>query len=183
MKEIASRYALALYSLANEKGLVTEYQEECKVLKKVLLENNDFIVALNSSFLSKEERIEMIDKTLSSFKDDIVKIIKIIIENNRANYLVDVLDGFNSLCNESRGVKEGLLYSTAPIDEQTKLEIEKKISQIEKVSVELINRIDPSLIGGVKVVIGNHIYDGSVKSKLESMRNTLLSKEDTNNEN
>ena len=85
--------------------------------------------------------------------------------------------------NEYRGVDEGLVYSTIPLDEKTINKIEEKISKIESRKVELINKIDPALIGGVKVVINGHIYDGSIKNQIEMMKIDLLKKEERGNEN
>ena len=177
MNEIASRYGLAFFSIAVDRNEVLSLQLEGKELKKVLLENPGFITLLNNSFLSFEEREEVVDKTLSSFDKDLVSLIKVLIRNNRIRYLVNVLDEFNSLCNASRGVNEGLVYSVIPLDEQSKKELEKKNSKLENVEVELINKIDQNLIGGIKVVINGHIYDGSIKNKLEQMRIDLLKKE------
>ena len=70
-----------------------------------------------------------------------------------------------------------MVYSVVPLDEQTLSKLQKKISQLEKVEIELINKIDPSIIGGLKVVIHSHIYDGSIKNKLENMKIDLLKKE------
>ena len=177
MNEIASRYGLALFSIAEDRKQVLELQQEAKELRKVLLENRDFIVLLGNSFLSPEERLQIVDKTISAFDKDIVSLIKVLIKNNRANQIIDTLDAFNSCCNNARGVEEGLVYSVNPLDEQTLTKLQKKISQLEKVEVELINKIDPSLIGGLKVVIHGHIYDGSIKNKLENMKIDLLKKE------
>ena len=177
MNEIASRYGLALFSIAEDRNEISSLQLEVKELRKVLLENPDFIVLLSNSFLPQEEREGIIDKTLSAFDKDIVTLIKVLINNNRVRYVLDILDAFNSLCNHARGVEEGLVYSVSPLDEQTLKQLEKKISQLEKVEVELTNRIDQNLIGGLKVVISGHIYDGSIKYKLEQMRIDLLKKE------
>lgn len=177
MNEIAARYGLALYSIADDRKEITSLQLEAKELKKVLLENPDFITLLNNSFLSHEERRGIVDKTLKAFDKDIVSLLKLLIDNNRIRYVVDVLDAFNSLCNNARNVEEGLVYSIIPLDEQTKKQLEKKISKLENVEVELINKIDPNLIGGLKVVINGHIYDGSIKNKLEQMKIDLLKKE------
>lgn len=178
MNEIASRYGTALFSLALERNLVSEYQEEVKELKRIFSENSDFIMVLGSSFETIENRISMVEKSLPGVNDDILSLIKILIENNRVNILLDVFTSFNSACNEYRGVDEGLVYSTIPLDEQTINKIEEKISQIESRKVELLNKIDPSLIGGVKVVINGHIYDGSIKNKIEMMKIDLMKKED-----
>ena len=177
MNEIASRYGLALYSIAEERNEILSLQLEGKELKKVLIENPDFITLLSNSFFTHEERFEVVDKTLSAFDKDIVSFIKLIIQNNRVKYLIDALNAFNSLCNNARNVEEGLVYSVDPLDEQTKKQLEKKISKLENVEVELINKIDHTLIGGIKVVINGHIYDGSIKNKLEEMRIDLLKKE------
>lgn len=176
MNEIASRYGSALFSIAEDRKEVSSLQLEVKELRKVLYENPDFITLLNNSFLSHEEREGIVDKTLSAFDKDIVTLVKVIINNNRARYLIEILDAFNSLCNHARGVEEGLVYSVIPLDEQTLKQLEKKISKLENVEVELTNRIDHNLIGGIKVVISGHIYDGSIKFKLEQMRIDLLKK-------
>ena len=177
MNEIASRYGLALYSIAVERNEVYPLQLEAKELKKVLLENPDFITLLSNSFITHEEREKIVDKSLAAFDKDIVSLIKLLIRNNRTRYIIDVLNAFNSQCNNARNVEEGLVYSVNPLDEQSKKQLEKKISKLENVEVELVNRIDPNLIGGIKVVINGHIYDGSIKSKLEQMRIDLLKKE------
>ena len=177
MNELASRYGLAMFSIAEDRNEVHSLQLEAKELKKVLLENPDFVTLLNNSFLPHEERAKIVDKTLSAFDKDIVSLIKLLIRNNRARYIIDVLDVFNSSCNQACGVEEGLVYSVIPLDEKTKKQLEKKISQLENVEVELTNRIDQNLIGGLKVVIHGHIYDGSIKYKLEQMKIDLLKKE------
>lgn len=177
MNEIASRYGLALHSIASDRNELLEMQNECKELKKVLLENPSFITLLGNSFITVEEREEIIDKTLKAFDKDIVSLIKLLIRNGRSRYIIDVLDEFNSLCNHSRGVDEGLVYSVDPLDEKLLHKLENKISKLENVEIELINKIDPTIIGGIKVVIHGKIYDGSIKNQLENMKNDLLKKE------
>ena len=177
MLEIAQNYASALLSLAVDDNKVILYQEEVKELRKIIRDNPDFLLLIESRFLSVKEREDNAEKLLSNFSTDVVNFIKIIIKHNRVNYLVDILDAFNSLCNENRDIVEGLIYSAFPLEEDTLLKIKKKISEIENHEVDLIPRIDPSLIGGVKVVINSHVYDGSIKNQLEKMQIDLLRKE------
>ena len=174
MESVSSRYGLALYSLALEKNKVLEWQEEVKELKRVLLENTDFIMILGSSFLSLKERQEILVKTLVNVQEEIVALISVVMENNRTNCLIDIFDSFNSYCNEYRGVSEGYIYSTLKLEQTVINQIEKKISQIEQNKVELKNVIDPTLIGGVKIVIHDRIYDGSIKHQIEMMKKDLL---------
>ena len=177
MLEIAQNYASALLSIAVEDNKVIEYQKEVKELTKIINDNPDFLLLLDSRFLTVNERMEKVSEILVGFSNDVVNFIKIIVSHNRVHYLEDILQAFNTLCNESRDIVEGLVYSAFPLDEKTLLKIKKKISQVEHRDVDLITRIDPSLIGGVKVVINSHVYDGSIKNKLEKMQLDLSRKE------
>ncbi len=177
MNQIAQTYAEALFSLGLEDKKLTKLQDEGKALSEIIHDNEDFLLLIDSRFMSREERQDIASKILKDFDEDIVNFVKVLITNNRTNYIKDVLEAFNSLCNEYKGVKEGLIYSAFPLNKETINKIKNKISQIEGMDVELISRIDPSLIGGVKVVINSHVYDGSIKNQLEKMQIDLLGKE------
>jgi F-type H+-transporting ATPase subunit delta len=90
------------------------------------------------------------------------------------NYILDILSSFNSLCNEHFGVLEGIIYSVEPLDKKYIQQIQDILSKKENVKCELKNIIDKSLIGGLKVMINDHIYDDSIKFHLEKMKSTLL---------
>lgn len=177
MLEIAQNYASALLSIAIDDNKVIDYQKEVKELRKIIHDNPDFLLLLDSRFLTIDERKEEVDKILINFSPDVVNFVKIIVSHNRVNYLEDILQAFNTLCNENQDIVEGLLYSAFPLDEKTLEKIKKKISQIENHEVDLITRIDPTLIGGVKVVINSHVYDGSIKNQIEKMQIDLSRKE------
>ena len=177
MNQIAQTYAEALFSLGLEEKKISKLQDEGKALSEIIHDNEDFLLLIDSRFMSREERQDIASKILKDFDEDIVNFVKVLIANNRTNYIKDVLQAFNSLCNEYKGVKEGLIYSAFPLNKETINKIKNKISQIEGMDVELISRIDPSLIGGVKVVINSHVFDGSIKNQLEKMQIDLLGKE------
>ncbi len=174
MENVSSRYALALYSLALDLNKVESWQQEVKELKSIFKENTDFVMILGSSFLPIHERQEIMNKTLKGVDENIKALISVIMENNRTDLICDVFDVFNTYCNEHRGIREGYIYSTLKLDEKVISEIEEKISKSENNKVELKNIIDPSLIGGVKIVVHDHIYDGSIKHHLEMMKKDLL---------
>ena len=177
MNQIAQTYAEALFSIGLDEKKITKLQDEGKALSEIIYDNEDFLLLLNSRFLDASERKDIANKVLKDFDEDIVNLIKVIIDNNRVDYIEDTLVAFNSLCNEYKGVKEGLIYSAFPLKKETLNNIKNKISEVEHMEVELISRIDPTLIGGVKVVINSHVYDGSIKNQLEKMNIDLLGKE------
>ena len=174
METVSSRYGLALYSLALEENKLSIWQEEVKELSRIFKENTDFIMVLGSSFISLEERQEILEKSLVGVDKEIVALISVVMENNRINLIFEIFESFNSYCNQYRGVSEGLIYSIVKLEEKVISQIEEKVSKIENSKVELKNIIDPSLIGGVKVVIKDHIYDGSIKHHINMMKQDPL---------
>ena len=183
MNDLTSRYAEALYSVKKDSNTLLESQAEAKELIKIIKDNPDFLVLLDSPTLDKEERINLIDKVFSSVDEEMKNLMKIAVENNRGKFLLGILQDFNSLVNEYRGVKEGLCYSAMPLKDEEINKIATSISKKEKEPVELKNIVDPHLLGGVKVVINDHVYDGSLKHHVEKLKSTLLNKEGENDEN
>ncbi len=174
MDTVALRYAEALFSLASDKNSTIAYQKEANELIEILEENKEFIDLLSSPFLSVESRIEKVEKTFSYLSKDLLAFICIIVKNSRAEVLLDILEAFNSLCNRSQGIIEGIIFSTEVMDKALLASIEARIGEMEKSKIHLINKIDPSLIGGFKVLINDHQYDNSIAKNIEKLRKSLI---------
>lgn len=175
MDSLFSRYANALFSIALEENKVELYRNEVKVLKNIILENDEILHLLSSCFLQKEEKEKVIDDVFKKQTIHIINFIKVIVNNKRTNCLIKIFDEFIKTCNENLNVKEGIIYSTAKLDAKQVKEIEKALENRLGSQVELINLIDERLIGGVKVVIEDKIFDGSIKNKLEKLKSSLIS--------
>ena len=117
-ESLAKNYAEALYSLSLNNNNYLELQSEMKALKQVIVENNEFVSLLCSSFLSLEEKEEIIDKVLNGFNEDIRSLLKVICKNRRAAIIPNVIEEFNSLVNHKRGILEGLVYTIYPLKEK-----------------------------------------------------------------
>lgn len=182
MNKGVSNYGLALFSYANDVHKVEQYKEEVKKWEEIFHEHEEFLKVLNSAFLPKEERKQILQKTCVGMNEDILHFLFIVIDNGHINYLSDIIDSFITYCNEYQGIKEGIIYSVEHLDKKKITQIENKISILENRKVYLRNLIDKSLIGGVKIVIGDHIYDGSLKNRLSEVKKHLLNKEVSSNE-
>lgn len=178
MNEIASRYGLALFQIAEENNQIVALNEEIKVLKNILDNEPEYISLLNSSFINFDEKIEYIDKAFKDVDKNVLSLIKILIKNNRVRLIKDVLEYFITLSNEAMGILQGLVYSIKPLSKEMMTSLETKLSKLEKRKIHLINKIDSTLIGGVKVVINDHVYDGTIKNQIEQLKLDLMKKED-----
>ena len=175
MEAISTRYAKALLSLAQENNQIQEYLKQVKRLYEILLSNREFNSLLDSAFISKEEKLEMIDRVL---KDEdltyLTNFVKVIVTNNRSYKLIYCLKEFIKLANEDLNILLGTIYSSKELTKKEKLDIqlafEKKLGQ----KVEFTIKQDPSLLGGIKVLIDGKIYDGSLQNKLAMLKKELI---------
>lgn len=173
MNELALRYSTALYSLAVENNKVECWQKEIKELMNLIKENPDFLNLLSSNFLSLEKRKEILSSLVVFDDAEINSFLNIILDNNRINFLNDILESFNSLCNKHLGILEGIVFSVEKLSDEQINSLELVISKKESIKIELKNIIDKSLIGGIKVLINDHVYDNSIKLHLQKLKSTL----------
>ena len=167
-------YAVALFDIAKEERKVESYLDDASTLLKVINENRELIHLLSSYFLSEEEKNDIIEKSFSLLNENnFVNMIKLITKNHLISSIDDLLETFIELCNESLKVKKGIVYSTKPLNEDEIKKIQSAFDEKLSIKVELVNNIDESLIGGIRVIIDDHIYDSSLKNQLESLKSSL----------
>ena len=176
MDSLASRYSSALLSIAEEENKLIEYQEACKILIQCLNENPNYMRILSSSFINKDEKKTMVNEVVDKFGlPNFKSFINVILDNNRENCLIEILEDFDSKCNDKQDILEGIIYSVVKLSEEQIKKIQNSISKKLNKSVELKNEININLIGGIKVVINDIVFDGSVSNKIESLK-TMLTK-------
>lgn len=173
MDSLYSRYANALLSIALDENDVEGYRNEVKIIKKEFVQNEEILHLLSSYFLEDSEKEDIIDKIYDG-NDNIKNFIKIIVKNKRTNYIVKIFDEFVKDCNEVLNIKDGIVYSVKPLSEDEIERIEKGLENKLSSQVELENIIDERLIGGVKVIVEDKIFDGSIKNKVERLKESLI---------
>lgn len=171
----ANRYAKALYELAKEKNVVAETVADLREVRIVFTESKDLFNLLVAPNLTTEKKFELIDSIFSSVQPIIVDALKVILVNNRIDETVSVIDSFIRIANDESGVEDAIVYSTEALTEDQLERISTTFAkQVGKDSLNITNEIDSSLIGGIKLIIGNRIYDNTIVSKMNGLRRALL---------
>lgn len=171
----ANRYAKALYELAKEKNVVAETVADLREVRIVFTESKDLFNLLVSPNLTTEKKFELIDSIFSSVQPIIVDALKVILVNNRIDETVSVIDSVIRIANDESGVEDAIVYSTEALTEDQLERISTTFAkQVGKDSLNITNEIDSSLIGGIKLIIGNRIYDNTIVSKVNGLRRALL---------
>lgn len=168
-------YAVALFDLANEKQEQKKYHTATRLVLDVLVDNEDLIKVLNSTRLDRENKKEIIEKT---FKKDVpafmLNAMLLMIDNNSFNIAIDNFKALNKMFNDHFKIAQGTIYTTVLLPKTQVAKIEKAMEAKLKMSVELVNKIDHEIIGGIKVVIGDKVFDMTVSSQIEELTHKLM---------
>ncbi|TYR80168.1 F0F1 ATP synthase subunit delta [Priestia megaterium] len=172
---VAKRYALALFQLATEKQMIDEIQGQLEIVQQVFKDNPELLDVLTHPKITVERKKQFVHTALAELAPTVQNTIFLLLERHRIEIVEDIVAEYRFLANEVRGVADAIVYSVKPLTaEEEKAISESFASKVGKHTLNISNIVDKSLIGGVKLRIGNRIYDGSISSKLETIHRGLL---------
>ncbi|MCI1245138.1 MAG: ATP synthase F1 subunit delta [Bacilli bacterium] len=170
----AASFASALYGLALEEGKTKEYQDALKGVESSLVSNPALLETLKSYAIPKERLYALVDELWGKGLKSLAPFMKTVVKNHAVGFFREIVAKFSSLVNEGLGVEEGLAYSVYPLSKEEMAALEEAIGKALGKKAALRNRVDPAILGGVKVAIAGKVFDGSLERKLSDMRRSLL---------
>lgn len=175
VSQIAERYGQALFDLALEMDSLELWQTQTKELLEVFSNSAELDRFFNAVKISTEEKRNLI-RTVFEGKIEkmLLNFLALLIDKKRIGNVKEILQHFILLANEERGIENGVVVSSRKLSKDEISQIEEAMSLKRKQKVELVNKVDRKLISGVKVIIKNEVIDGSMKSKIETLKNELL---------
>lgn len=176
MDIISKRYAESLFDLAKEEQAIAAYQKDMLKVQEIFHDEN-IIQFFSHVALQDQDKMCVMQKCMEGQVSTYVyNFLLLLIKKRRIKYIISICRCFEALCNEYFGIKVGKLWSAYQLTDEEIHKIENALSQKLSQTIQLRLIVDSSLIGGVKVEIDNHVYDGSLSYKLESLRQELLRK-------
>ena len=166
-------YGEALFSLAEELGETEAVRRDAQTLASVIKASPEYLNMLDSPALSREERLSLIDGSLSSLNKSLVNTAKLLTERRMAYTLPKVIEQFVRSYEVSRGIEHVEVISAVPLTDAQKNRLKSKLEGITKKQIIINNTHDPSLLGGMKLRYMGVQLDGSVRSKLNSFERSL----------
>ena len=171
----AKRYALALFQLAQKNDQLAHVEEDLREVKAVFKENGDLQALLALPKLSADRKKEIIRELFANANPLVVNILQVLIDSKRINETVAVATEFAALSNDAQGIADAKVFSTRPLTDVERTSISTAFAhKVGKQTLRIENEIDPSLIGGIRLQIGNRIFDSSVSAKLDRLKKQLI---------
>ncbi|MBB4823191.1 F-type H+-transporting ATPase subunit delta [Sporosarcina luteola] len=172
---VAKRYATALFELAQKHGQTLSIQEEVTEVNKAFRDNKGLGELLTSPDLSEAAKKEMLSGILKGVNPIILNTLFVLLDAKRMDEVLNVFEAFQELANNAAGIADAKVYSTRPLTDLERNSISTTFAhKVGKQALRIENIIDPSLIGGIRLQIGNQIYDSSIGAKLEKLQRKLI---------
>ena len=173
---MAGRYATALYELAHEAKSIDAVKGDLDRFSALLNDSADLVRLVRSPVYTAEEQTKAIDAVLAKAKIGglAAKFISTVASNRRLFAVREMISGFNALVSKARGETRAEVTVAEKLDDKHLDTIKEAIlASTKQKNVELDVKIDPSILGGLKVKIGSRMIDASLKTKLNSIRNAM----------
>ena len=175
-KLVSKTYGDALFQAAQEKDCLDVLYEEVLALQEVLKEHEDLIQLLNHPQVVKEEKVRIIHNVFQGrVSDEMMGFLAAVVDKGRQNDIPSIFAYFTTQVKEYK--KIGTAFVTSAVEltsaQQTRVK-EKLLATTRYVEFEMNYNVDPSLIGGMIIRIGDRVVDSSIKTQLYELKRELL---------
>lgn len=171
---IANRYAEALFQIGEEENKTDNLYNELKEVSSLVATNKELNNVMKSPLVSKAEKIQLVDALFADKVDnDLKNFLKVLIEKGRITSLKSIEATYKELLNKKNNILEGYVISAVPMADEKIKELQDELSKKYNKNVTLENKVDKNILGGVLVRLGNTEIDGTIKTRLDGLKNQL----------
>jgi F-type H+-transporting ATPase subunit delta len=170
MEEIAQVYARSLFEVAEEQDNLDDVREQIGQVADELSESRELQTFFFSPYFSTEEKKQGLDKALDGADETVANFLALLIENHRMPALFRIRREFDRMWRDVNQLLPVQITSAIELDEAVAKQIGEEIGRQTGRKVELTSTVDPDVLGGIVVRVGNSILDASIRTRLERLR-------------
>jgi F-type H+-transporting ATPase subunit delta len=170
MEEIAQVYARSLFAVAKEQEKIDEIRDQLGQVADALAEDHNLQVFFFSPYFSTAEKRDGLGKAIEGAEEILINFLGLLIENHRMPVLFRIRRAYDALWEEENRLLPVSVTSAIELDASTVEQIGDRIAEQTGRKVELSASVEPEILGGIVVRVGNHVLDASVRNRLEQLR-------------
>ncbi len=170
MEEIAQVYARALFEVAVEHDSLDEIREQLDAFADAMDENRQLASFFFSPYFSVTEKKDGLERAVVDANPEFVNFLQALIERHRMPAIFRIRAEFISLWDEERRLLPVQITSAVELDSETVENLSERIGEQVDRKIEMSTEVDPDILGGVVLRVGNVILDASIKNRLEQLR-------------
>ncbi|ERJ11461.1 F0F1 ATP synthase subunit delta [Haloplasma contractile] len=174
VNESSIEYATALFEVALESKNVHNYFHQIIMVNELLEQEEDYLRLLEHPKIEKAKKTEMIGNVFKeAIQKEILHFLYILVDHNRIRNLNEIVIELTKLVNDYHKVLDVDAYTTVELDKKQRQTLTSKLEQKYKRKIMIENHIDSSIIGGMRLVIGEQIIDNSLRTHFAKLRSVL----------
>lgn len=170
MEEIAEVYGRSLFEVAQEHDNLDLIRDQLGQLADALNDNRDLAIFFFSPYFSTQEKIDGLDRAVEGADPALTNFLKLLIEKHRMPAIFRIRRVYDELWERENKVLAVQIRTATTLDKKVAGEIGDRIAQGTGQKIELTASVDPDLLGGIVVRVGNSILDASIRNRLETLR-------------
>jgi len=175
-QEVAKKYARALMLSVTEKNMVDRAQTQFVGLQPLVTEDDKLLNFLTAPQIPEERKTDLVHSVFGDHIDKLfVEFLLVLVDKHRINYLPEIIEEFERLVKAEKGILAATAITAIPIDQSEREKLMAKLAAKSSMKIELEEKVDPSIIGGMIVILHNEIIDGSIRYQLEQINDSLAS--------
>ena len=164
-------YAEALFRVIQAEGELDRVEDELFRFGKILESNNELKQALSDQSIDKAQRTKILDELLAErVSPHTLSLIGFVVEAGRGRQLPQILERLTKLAAEARDSVVAEVRSAVPLDDRQQSQLAEALSKATRKNVEVKVLVDPSVIGGIVAKVGDTVIDGTIKHRLEQLK-------------
>ena len=173
MEEIADVYSRSLFEVAKENDSLDEIHDQLGEFADVLGENRDLQVFFFSPYFSSTEKQEGVKKVVTGGNEHFTRFLELLAERHRLPVVFRIRKAFDALWADENKLLPVEIKSAVELDADTVKSIAKRIEEETGQKIELTKVVDPDVVAGLVIQVGNRVLDASVRARLEQLRKTV----------
>ncbi len=173
-KLVSRRYANALFDAAFESKSYEKVEDELNFISKSLKGEPQFYQLFKSPLITVQEKKEMITTIFKkNISEQVYNLLLILVEKRREEHIKDIINEYIALVDEVKNKVNAVAITAVPIENKDLLKLKENLSKSSEKDVQLQNYVDPDVVGGILIRIGDKVIDGTIKSRIVQMREQL----------
>jgi F-type H+-transporting ATPase subunit delta len=170
MEEVAEVYARALFEVAKERGVLDPVHDQLDEFADAVASNRDMQMFFFSPYFSTDEKKDALGRAVTDADPSFTNFLEALLERHRMPALFRIRARYDQMWEEENKLLPVEVTSAVALDENLVESIGERIREQTGETVELSSRVDPDILGGVVLRVGNFILDASIRNRLEQLR-------------
>jgi ATP synthase F1 delta subunit len=170
MEELAQVYGRSLFEVAREQDKLDLLREQLGQFADALNDNRELALFFFSPYFATKEKQAALEKVLEGADERLLSFLKLLIENHRMPVIFRIRREYDRLWEREHRLLPVVITSAVELDEQTTKSLTSSIGKRTGRTVTLTTHVEPDILGGIIVRVGNSILDASIRNRLEQLR-------------